>query len=70
MLNTILLDQQTAWENTIAVEQTDDSTTAHPISLDPEVLLDHQMICDIQKLASRLAEKSAQLLSMKHSHAD
>ena len=65
MLTTILLDQQTAWENTIAVEQTDDSTAAHPISLDPEVPLDHQMICDIQKLASRLAAKSAQLLGMK-----
>ena len=65
MLNTILLDQQTAWENTTAVEQTDDSTAAHPISLDPEVPLDQQMICDIQKLASRLAAKSAQLLGMK-----
>jgi len=62
MLTTILLDQQTAWENTTAVELTDNNAAAHPISLDPEVPLDHKMICDIQKLA---AAKSAQLLGMK-----
>ena len=64
MLSTILLDQQKAWKDTTADEQTDDSATAHPIGLDPEVPLDHQMICDIQKLASRLAAKSAQLLGV------
>lgn len=62
-VNAMLLEQQKSWEDATVdtqIELTD--------SLDPPMPLDHQMICDIQKLASRLAAKSHQLLGMYISH--
>ena len=58
-LTTLLLEQQKAWE---------DATTDAPAdvqvenSLEPSVPLDQQMICDIQKIAGRLAAKANQLI--------
>ena len=66
VINSVLSDQQTAWEDTTADKQADDDDdNSVPFSLDPAVPLDHQMICDIQKFASRLAAKSYQLLGMR-----
>jgi len=66
VINSVLSDQQTAWEDTTADKQADDDDdNSVPFSLDPAVPLDHQMICDIQKLASRLVAKSYQLLGMR-----
>ena len=57
IIHTVLQEQQQSWEDATTDTQTDLTDT-----LDPPILLDHQMICDIQKIASRLAAKSTQLL--------
>jgi len=49
-----LEEQQVAWE--------DVSSTGAVLSLDPPKPIDHQMICDIQAIAGRLASKARQLL--------
>ena len=52
----MLLEQQRSWVDTSTdthIELTD--------SLDPPMPLDHQMICDIQTLTSRLVAKSHRL---------
>jgi len=49
-----LEEQQVAWE--------DATSTETDLSLDPPQSIDHQMICDIQAIAGRLASKSRQLL--------
>ena len=59
-LSIVLQEQQKSWEDATADTQiylADDD-------LDPPMPLDNQMICDIQKIASRLAAKSSQLLGM------
>ena len=58
IIDTVVLEQLTAWEDATADDQ------AEPVNatLDPPVPLDEQMICDIQKIASRLAAKSSQLI--------
>ena len=57
--NVLLLEQQLAWE-----EATSDTLEdAQPVdTLEPTVPLDQQMICDIQKIAARLAAKASQLI--------
>jgi len=54
-LDTLLLEQQLAWE-----EATSDALEEVHLDagLEPTVPLDQQMICDIQKIAGRLAAKS------------
>ena len=59
-LTKLLLEQQTAWEvetNDVPADVQVDS------NLEPAVRLDQQMICDIQKIARRLAAKASQLIS-------
>ena len=58
-LSTLLLEQQIAWE-----DATNDTPADVQVetSLEPAVPLDQQMICDIQKVAGRLAAKSSQLI--------
>ena len=56
-MHTMPQEQQTAWEDATTDLQIE--STHH---LDPPLPLDHQMICDIQKIASRLVAKSSQLL--------
>ena len=59
-LSTVLQEQQKSWEDATAdilIYLADDD-------LDPPMPLDNQIICDIQKIASRLAAKSSQLLGM------
>ena len=58
-LTTLLLEQQTAWE-----AATNDVSDDVPVdsNLEPAVPLDQQMICDIQKIAGRLAAKASQLI--------
>ena len=54
-----MLEQQTAWEaetNDVPADVQVDS------NLRPAVPLDQQMICDIQKIAGRLATKASQLI--------
>ena len=58
-MDTVLQEQLTAWEDATTNLQID---TTH--NLDPPLPLNHQMIRDIQKIASRLAAKSSQLLGM------
>ena len=57
-MHTMPQEQQTAWE-----DATTDLQIELTRNLDPPLPLDHQMICDIQKIASRLAAKSSQLSS-------
>ena len=57
LVHTMLQEQQKLWEDAITDTQNELTDT-----LDPPIPLDHQMICDIQKIASRLATKSIQLL--------
>ena len=59
-LTTLLLEQQMAWED--ATTDTPDDVQIES-SLEPAVQLDQQMICDIQKIAGRLAAKANQLIS-------
>ena len=61
IIDTVVIEQLTAWEDVTADDQAD------PVSatLDPPVPLDEQMIYDIQKIASRLAAKSSQLIGKK-----
>ena len=59
-LSTVLQEQQKSWDDATADTQiylADDD-------LDPPMPLDNQIICDIQKIASRLVAKSSQLLGM------
>ena len=58
-LDALLLEQQMAWE-----EVTSDAPEEVQLdySLEPTVPLDQQMICDIQKIAGRLAAKANQLI--------
>ena len=58
-LTTLLFEQQTAWE-----EATNDVPADIQVdsNLEPAVPLDQQMICDIQKIAGRLAAKASQLI--------
>jgi len=63
VVNTLLLEQQKSWE-----DATTDTQIDLPENLDPPVPLDNSMICDIQKIAGRLAAKSNQLLGMYVSH--
>ena len=53
-LDEILEEQQIAWEDATGEIQTDLLEPNHPI--------DHQMICDINSIASRLVSKAEQLL--------
>ena len=57
LMHTMLQEQQKSWE-----DATTDTQNELTDTLDPPIPLDHQMICDIQKIASRLAAKSIQLL--------
>ena len=58
-LSTILLEQQMAWED--ATNDTPADVRVES-SLEPTLPLDQQMICDIQKIAGRLAAKANQLI--------
>ena len=61
IIDTVVLEQLTAWEDAT----TDDQVDFVSSTLDPPVPLDERMICDIQKIASRLAAKSSQLIGKK-----
>ena len=60
VINIVLQEQQKSWEDATA----DTESHLADDTLEPPVPLDNQMICDIQKIASRLAAKSSQLLGM------
>ena len=60
VINTVLQEQQKSWEDATA----DTESHLADDTLEPPMPLDNQMICDIQKIASRLAAKSSQLLGM------
>ena len=64
-LDALFLEQQLAWE-----EATSDVLEEVHLDagLEPTVPLDQQMICDIQKIAGRLAAKSSQLIGKKIKH--
>ena len=49
-LSTVLQEQQKSWEDATA----DTQIYLANDDLDPPMLLDNQMICDIQEIASRL----------------
>ena len=57
-VETVLMELQMAWEDSIDDTPVDEQAS----SLEPAVPLDQQMICDIQKIAGRLAAKSNQLI--------
>jgi len=58
IIDTALLEQLAAWEDATADDQ--DSAT-----LDPPIPLGEQIICDTQKITSRLAAKFSQLIGKK-----
>ena len=60
VINTVLQEQQKSREDATA----DTESHLADDTLEPPAPLDNQMICDIQKIASRLAAKSRQLLGM------
>ena len=53
------MEQQTAWEAATNDVQADVQVNSN---LEPAVPLNQQMICDIQKIAGRLAAKASQLI--------
>ena len=70
-IDSFLQEQEAAWNN--ATSSTTESGTAitaalhtdtTTVSLDPPHPIDHQMICDIRAIASRLASKAHQLLGL------
>ena len=60
--DTLLLEQQMAWEEVTS----DAPEEVHlDVGLEPTVPLDQQMICDIQKIAGRIAAEVSQLIGKK-----
>ena len=58
----MVIQEQTMWEDALSEENLDDMRSIPPSSQ----LIDKEMMCDIQRLVSRLIAKAPQLIGEKH----